>query len=338
MDEDFLLERLTEFLTRENKNPTVVFDLKPISGGASRDTWFFTSRDANYQLDLILRRDLPTQMFDQALTRAQEFKLMRLAFSQGVMVPKMHYLCEDVSALGSPFLIMQYISGVSIGTKVVHAPEFAQARKELPEQLAQQLALIHNMNLSSLDFSLPRPPENKSAAQDTIEQMWEILDTLKVNNPVWEWTLRWAQNHLPKAPRTTFIHGDFRLGNVLVDSDGLTAVIDWEFAHVGDPNEELGYICMRDWRFGNGKLHFAGISDRETFLHYYEQYSKTKVDRYAVDWWEIMGNIRWGIICLSQANRHLSGQEPSVELASLGRRSAEMQLEALRLIEQVETA
>jgi aminoglycoside phosphotransferase (APT) family kinase protein len=130
-----------------------------------------------------------------------------------------------------------------------------------------------------------------------------------------------------------FVHGDFRIGNLLVIDTGLAAVIDWEFGHIGDPDEELGYLCMRDWRFGMNQHRAAGLCDRETFLTAYEAASGRQVNRDSVDWWELMGNIRWGVICMSQANRHLSGAEKSVELASLGRRSAEMQLESLRLIE-----
>lgn len=332
-EQDLFLERLAAYLSEQAGMPTTIHDPKPLSGGASRDTWLFTAHTAQGSEQLVIRRDLPTQMFEEALTRAQEYALMDTAYRHGVQVARMLWCCTDVTVLGSPFFIMEYVPGISIGTKVVQAPELAHARTLLPNQLAQQLARIHAMPYDTLEF-LPRPPDSTGAAAATVQQMLSLLDTLGIHNPVWEWTLRWAQQHLPPQPRTTFIHGDFRLGNMLVDENGLRAVIDWEFGHVGDPNEELGYICMRDWRFGNVGQHFAGISDRETFLCAYEAHSGVTVERASVDWWELMGNIRWGIICISQANRHLSGVEPSVELASLGRRSAEMQREALRLIEQ----
>jgi aminoglycoside phosphotransferase (APT) family kinase protein len=329
---DLFVARLAQYLTEQNGVPTTIHNPKPLSGGASRDTWLFTATTPEKSEQLVIRRDLPTQMFEQALTRAQEYHLMDTAYRHGIKVAQMRYLCTDNSVLGSPFFIMAYVAGISIGTKVIHTPELAHARSLLPEQLAQQLALIHTMPYHTLDF-LPRTPLDKTPAQDVIVGMYGVLDALKVNNPTWEWTLRWAQNHLPAQERTTFIHGDYRIGNLLVDEHGLSAVIDWEFGHIGDPNEEFGYICMRDWRFGNGHLHFAGLSERERFLRAYEQASGISLNRRSVDWWEILGNIRWGIICMSQANRHLSGEESSVELVSLGRRSAEMQLEALRLIE-----
>lgn len=328
-----MMESLAAYLSEQLGQPVTIADAQPLSGGASRDTWRFTARGATLEQSLVLRRDLPTQMFDEALTRAQEFHLMRTAYEHGVKVARVRFLCEDPSVLGSPFFVMDYVHGVSIGTKVIHAPELAAARERLPQQLAEQLARIHQLPMAQLSF-LPRAPEDVPYGRYVVDQMYALLDKLGVHNPVWEWALRWAQNHLPAQTRTTVIHGDFRIGNVLVDEAGLAAVIDWEFAHIGDPHEEMGYICMRDWRFGAIDRHFAGLADRETFLQAYEAASGVPVDRQAVDWWEIMGNIRWGIICMSQANRHLSGLEPSVELASLGRRSAEMQLETLRLIER----
>ncbi len=319
---------LQAFLSTQMNVPVTLSDSKPLAGGASRDTWLFTAATPEKSERWVVRRDLPTQMFEEALTREQEFRVMDTAHQHGVKVAKVRYLCNDPSVLGGAFFVMEYMQGISIGVKVIHSPELAPARALLPEQLAEQLARIHTINTADLPFLA------HTDAQQTIAQMYTVLDALAVKSPVWEWCLRWAQRHLPQESVTGFVHGDYRIGNLLIDEGGLSAVIDWEFGHIGDPNEELAYICMRDWRFGNGKLHFAGISNRERFLTAYERYSGQTVNRKSVDWWEVMGNIRWGIICMSQANRHLSGQEPSVELASLGRRSAEMQLEALRLIER----
>jgi aminoglycoside phosphotransferase (APT) family kinase protein len=130
------------------------------------------------------------------------------------------------------------------------------------------------------------------------------------------------------------LHGDFRVGNFLVDSKGLNGIVDWEFCRMGDPLEDLAWPCLRDWRYGNGEAQLGGIGAREPFIQAYERASGRTIDRKAIDYWEILGNLRWAVTCLSQANRHLSGGDLSVELASLGRRSAEMQMEMLRLIGQ----
>jgi len=325
---------LTAYLRQQTGTPLIIEAMKPLAGGASRDTWRVAVHSDGQTRYYVLRRDLPTQMFADALTRAQEFALMQAAHETGVQVAQVRYLCEDPAVLGSPFFIMDYVPGISIGRKVLNAPELAQARTRLPGQMAQQLAAIHQIDADRADLAfLPRPDPGHSAAETVIAQTYALLDQLQVHNPTWEWALRWASRHMPPPTPATFVHGDFRIGNLLVDDNGLAAVIDWEFGHIGDPHEELGYVCMRDWRFGNGRQRFAGLGPREPFLQQYEQHSGRTVNRDAVDWWEIVGNIRWGVICLSQANRHLSGEETSVELASLGRRSAEMQLETLRLIQ-----
>jgi aminoglycoside phosphotransferase (APT) family kinase protein len=326
-----LILPLTSFLSTATRSPVTLHHAAPLAGGASRDMWLLDMEIDDERGKFVLRRDPPTQMFEQALSRAHEFAVMTAAYQAGVRVARPRWLCEDPSVLGSPFFIMEYVEGVGIGRKVVTAPELAHARAVLPEQLAAQLAIIHQIPPELFPF-LPRPPENRSPAQIALDQAYAILDDLGVHDPTFEFCLRWAERHMPVCDRMTFLHGDYRIGNLIINADGLAAVADWEFCHVGDPDEELGYPCMRDWRFGNGRLRFGGLSDRETFLQAYERHSGRTVSRDAVDFWELVGNIRWGIICLSQANRHLSGREPSVELASLGRRSAEMALESVLLI------
>jgi aminoglycoside phosphotransferase (APT) family kinase protein len=331
-EHEALFHSLQKYLSDAFGQVTLISDARPLSGGASRDTWHLSLRVGEEPRQMVLRRDLPTQMFEEALSREEEFRLMDTAYQAGVKVARVQFLCIDKRILGSDFFLMDYVPGISIGRKVVTDPALASARERLPQEMAEELARIHRMDATGLDF-LKRPTEGRSSAEESLHQTYLILDSLGVHNPVWEWTLRWAQNHLPEAKPLVFLHGDFRIGNLLVNEQGLAAVIDWEFGHLGDPDEELGYLCMRDWRFGLAQHRAAGLTDRESFLLAYEAASGRQVSRSSVDWWELMGNIRWGIICMSQANRHLSGAEKSVELASLGRRSAEMQLESLRLIE-----
>ncbi len=122
----------------------------------------------------------------------------------------------------------------------------------------------------------------------------------------------------------------------MVGPEGLVGVFDWEFAHVGDPLEDLAWPCVRSWRFGQDGLPLGGLAGLDEFLDVYERRSGRKVSRSGLRFWEIVGNLRWAVGCIAQANRHLSGQAPSIELASLGRRTAEMELELLELIEQAE--
>ena len=145
--------------------------------------------------------------------------------------------------------------------------------------------------------------------------------------------LRWLRLNAPDAPRRpAVIHGDYRLGNFIVDGSGLAAVIDWELAHGGDPVEDIGWLIIRSWRFGNDDRPVAGIGALEPFLDAYEQAGGTRPDEERLLWWEAMGNVKWAVICARQAHDHLTGARPSAELASLGRRIAEPEWDLLQLV------
>jgi aminoglycoside phosphotransferase (APT) family kinase protein len=162
------------------------------------------------------------------------------------------------------------------------------------------------------------------------------LHALGEAHPALELAIRWLRPRAPACDRPVLAHGDFRVGNLMVGPEGLVGVFDWEFAHVGDPHEELAWPTVRSWRFGQDELRLGGVGQPEAFFAAYEAAGGRPVDRAAVRYWEVMGNLRWAVGCIAQAHRHLSGQAASVELASLGRRSCEMELEVLDLIEQVE--
>jgi aminoglycoside phosphotransferase (APT) family kinase protein len=332
---DDLQHQLTAFLAEQIGSPVTISNLLPIAGGASRET---LALDLSYESDgepinhrLIVRRDMGSSMNPEALSRAQEFYLLRVAYERGVRVPQVRWLCTDPQVLA--FFVMERIDGESIGARVVRKPELAAARAVLPEHMAAQLALIHGIDPALEGVrDLPQPAGGTTAAQHALIGVRRQVAALDLHSPAVEWALRWLEQHAPAPGVHTLVHGDFRIGNLLVGADGLRAVIDWEFAHLGDPHEDLAWPCVRDWRFGNDALHVGGIGQLEPYLSAYEAASGRAVNRAAVRWWEIMGNLRWAVACLVQAQRHLSGSDPSVEFASLGRRAAEMELEYLLLI------
>lgn len=169
-------------------------------------------------------------------------------------------------------------------------------------------------------------------AQWTLAQLERNLDEIGEPHPALELGLRWLRRNAPPTKRLTFLHGDYRLGNMMVNAGGLVSVLDWEFAHLGDPYEDLAWSLVRDWRFGNDALRFAGIAQPDEFFAGYARAGGFPVDEARVHYWEVMGNVRWGVGMLNQAQRHLRGEEPNLEFASLGRRCAELELEILRLI------
>lgn len=329
-----LSQQLAEYLGTEVGSQVIVQRMEPLAGGASRESWIVDlSIDSGPHAGayaLVMRRDLHSEMQPDALDRKAEFGLLNAAYEAGIQVPQVRWYGH----LERPFFLMDRVEGESIGSRVVRLPDLDRARVALPGQMGTQLALIHGLQ-GDLD-DLPRPEADQLPALRSVARMRVLAAEIKIQNPAYELAFRWLESHAPVPQTITLVHGDFRIGNMIVGPDGLEAIIDWEFAHLGDPAEDLAWPCLRDWRFGRDELTFGGVGSREEFQAAYANAGGPAFAESAVSYWEIMGNVRWAVGCLSQAHRHLSGEDPSVELASLGRRAGEMEWEFLRLIEQTE--
>ena len=323
--------RLEAFLTAKTGAPARVGNLRQLTGGASRDTWSFDAEIDGTRLGLVLRRDLGGTITDEALSRADEFHLLEIAHGAGVLAPRPRWLCADATVLGAPFFLMDRLEGESVGRRVVREPGLAEARRRLPRQMGEQLARIHAIDPTGLAF-LPQPEPGLSPSQSAVERTAQQLWSFSEPHPVLELAIRWLRCHAPSCPAPVLVHGDFRVGNLMVGPEGLVGVFDWEFAHVGDPAEDLAWPCVRSWRFGQDKLRLGGVGDPAEFMAAYEKAGGRSIDQASLHFWEVLGNFRWAVGCIAQADRHLSGKAASVELASLGRRTAEMELELLELL------
>jgi aminoglycoside phosphotransferase (APT) family kinase protein len=327
------LARLSAFLSEQAGAAARVVAARALAGGASRDTWAVDAEVGGRRESLVLRRDLGGEIDDQALSREQEFRVLAAAHAGGVRVPRPRWLCTDPAVLGAPFFVMDRLEGESVGRRVVREPGLARARQALPQEMGEQLARVHALALDGLGF-LPRPGPGQSPALAAVERSARQLWGFGEPHPALELALRWLRARAPGCPAAVLVHGDFRVGNLMVGPEGLVGVFDWEFAHVGDPHEDLAWPGVRSWRFGQDGLRLGGVGQPEGFFEAYERAGGRPVDRAAVRYWEIVGNLRWAVGCVAQASRYLSGQAPTVEFASLGRRTCEMELELLDLIEQ----
>ncbi len=299
-----------------------VDDLRRLSGGASRETWAFTAIGSEDTLKLVLRRDPAAGI---AGSRATEFELLRAARKGGVAVPEVVFLLDTRDDLGAGF-VMRHVDGETIPRKILRDDEFSTARARLTEQCAHAAAGIHAIE----PRALPALPNQDAAAQ---LKMWEdALTSFGEPRPAFELALKWLADEIPEATPAQLVHGDFRLGNFIVGPEGLRAVLDWELAHLGDPVEDLGWLCVKSWRFGGAPV-VGGFGDAAELLGSYERAGGTPPDEARLRWWTVMGTVKWGLIARIQAETHLSGALRSVELATLGRRVAEMEWDVLALLE-----
>lgn len=298
--------------------------LTAIPGGASRQTFLIETGKER----LVLRRDPPgVQSFNPLKLEA---RVIAAAKAVGVPVPQVLRFEPEGGRFESPGLLMSHVEGTSVGPRLLHREEYAQAREVLPAQLAAALAGIHSVPPFRVD-GLPGEVDANPAAAAC--DLWEAaLDEWGYPQPALEAGLRWLRLHLPEPVEPRLVHGDFRLGNFIASEDGLSAVIDWELCHCGDPAEDLAWLCVRSWRFGNDALPAAGMGERRALLDAYEQAGGARPGPQRLRWWEAMGNLKWAVICARQAQDHLTGVRRSHELASLGRRICEPEWDLLELI------
>lgn len=275
--------------------------------------------------DLVLRAEA-TATIAESRPLNQQFELLKAAREAGVTVPRPFWYCGDAGVAGKPFYLMQRIAGEAIGIRITRMGP----QPELAATLAQELARIHTIHPpgTGLEFL---EPVGTSPAMDAIAKYRAYLDEMPEPHPVLEWTLRWLENNAPPTGETVLCHRDFRTGNYMIDDGKLTGVLDWEFAGWGDPHEDVAWFCARCWRFSAPRLEAGGIAGRDVFYGAYERASGRTLDEDRIKFWETMAHVRWAIIALQQAMRHRSGAEPSLELALIGRRLAEIEFECLNL-------
>ncbi|WP_225326405.1 MULTISPECIES: phosphotransferase family protein [unclassified Mycobacterium] len=324
-----LTAKLAAVLTSAIGADTAVENLRALTGGASRTTWAFEAVTGGQRRSLILRTGPPD---DVHAGMELEARSQAAAAAAGAPVP--HVLIADNSpaALGNPFLICDEIKGETIVRRIqrqLDAADGQAGRARLLQQCARAAAAIHRAD----------PHVAGITHEDQLDEWRQRLDDMGDTTATFEWAFRWLGAHRPEPSPTVLVHGDFRMGNLIVDGSNLAAVLDWELVHAGQAYEDLAWFCIRAWRFGApAGLGAGGLGSIESFLRAYEQASATTVDRVAFHWWLVLATLRWGVICRFQAERHLSGQHRSVELATIGRRVCETEWDLLNLLAPADDA
>lgn len=298
-----------------------VAEIRRMTGGASRETWSFDAREGSGRVrTLILQIERPGAV-NGGGTMTVEAAVQRAARSAGVPVPEVVWESTG-SPIGRPFLLLERLEGETIPRRILRAPELASARTQFAEQAGATLARIHD-----LDPAVVTGIE----AGDQLDRYARLLQELPASYPALELGLRWLERYRPAVDRNVVLHGDFRMGNLLFDRSGIAGVLDWELCHLGDPAEDLAWLCLKAWRFGS-TLPVAGLSSRDALYSTYERASGRTVDPFRIHWWEVFGNVKWAVICALQAQAHRGGLVRSVELLSLGRKVCEIEHELLGLL------
>jgi aminoglycoside phosphotransferase (APT) family kinase protein len=307
-------------LLRSGVEDIAIDNLRALTGGASRTTWAFDAVTPDERRSLILRIGPPD---DVHAGMELEARAQAAAAAAGAPVPHVLVADDSPAAVGNPFLICDEIKGETIVRRIERQLD-QTGRSRLLSQCAQALAAIHraDANLSGV------------SRENQLAEWRGRLDAMDDTTATFEWAFHWLDAHRPAPSPPHLVHGDYRMGNLIVDGSELAAVLDWELVHIGEVYEDLAWFCIRAWRFGAPTERAAGgLGSIEDFLHAYEKASGTAVDRLTFHWWLVLATLRWGVICRYQAERHLSGQTRSVELAAIGRRVCETEWDLLTLLD-----
>lgn len=316
---------------------TEIDSLVRLSGGASRETWSFDALlPGGERKPLILKRDpldeqADGQTIDGAVhlgvSRWTEGRLMQLAGEVGVPVPAVPFFLE-ADECTSPGFVMQRLEGEALGRRILREDAYALARPKLAFQCGQAAARFHNIPTDRL------PPLAYLPVAEAIAYNRDVVDSFHQPHAGFEYAFHWLAERVALAgDKVGLVHGDYRNGNLLVDGAGLAGVLDWELGHLGNPVNDLGWICIRAWRYGHYDNPVGGFGAMEDLLDGYEAGGGGRVSLEALHFWEVFGCMRWGVICMTLAFTHISGKERSVEKVAIGRRAVEGEYDMLQLVD-----
>jgi len=318
-------ERLSKLAPRLASGGVDVAAVQFLSGGASQELWRVMVRTASGETPVVLRRT-PEQRVrsDLAIPIELEAELISTAYAAGVPSPRVLHVLAPEDELGAGFF-MEHVTGEALGHKIVRDEAFATVRPRLARQCGKILARIH---------ALPRPQALPVAPiggiVDALDRQYQSEAWPR---PVFELAFRWLREKTPDDVAPRVVHGDFRTGNLLIGADGVRAVLDWELAHAGDPMEDLGWICVNSWRFGAIDNPVGGFGSREDLYAGYEAAGGGRVDPDRVHFWEVLGTLRWGVICTMSGVALREGLATGLERAMIARRASETELDLLNLLE-----
>src|ERR1700720_145919 len=297
-NEDFSA-RLQAAIARHVGAPGTIHDLNRLTGGANKTTWSFDADVAGKRAQFILQlasprandESNPLAGVSPHLIAEEDARLMIAAVKAGVPAPRVRAILNDDAGLG-PGYVTERVAGETLATKILREERFAGARATMAKQCGTILAAIHRIPVAEVPFLMKLTPAQHIAAQR------RIIEFYGFHSPALELGLKWAEQHAPQNTRHAVVHGDFRAGNFIVGEEGIRCVLDWEIGQSGDPMQDLGWVCVKTWRFG-GKKPVGGFGTREYFFKDYEKSSFFFFFFFFFFIWEAYGSVRWGIGCFS---------------------------------------
>ncbi len=309
---------IAHFVQRSLGGTATVENLQRLTSGANMESWSFNYEGQGY----VLRHSPSADLMAGRAYHHVEAAVVRAAFDAGVKAPEIVAEIETVDGLGTGYLMRRVEAEVN-PSKILSEPP-----PSLLADLARELAAIHRIPIEKLP-ALPSP-DTATLLADLKAKFIEYGG----DRPVMALAFRWLYDHLPSPVEPVLLHGDFRMGNIMVDQQGLAAVLDWELAHLGDRHQDLAFGCINSWRFGYIDRHAFGVGALEEYWTAYEKQSGVPVEPDRFRWWLVYSTLWWGICCLQMAEIWRSGIDAGLERVVIGRRASETEVDLLILLEE----
>jgi aminoglycoside phosphotransferase (APT) family kinase protein len=344
-----LESRVASYLQRVWGEPVRVADWRRYPVGLSWTTIGFTAHVGKTRsLPLVLRLGDPGGLFAPYTARPEYLVLTGMADVPSLPLPPVHAYSDDTSVLGAPFLLVGHVPGDTPmpWSRDADAPEVPQS---LADDFADALAAIHAFDwvgseLAGLQGNVP--PQDVAVTQ---VRHWAChAGLLQANSedgdlaasepahPQMHYAMRWLEAHAPSAERVAVVHGDYRVGNFLQQGGRITAILDWETVHLGDPHEDLAWALSR--AFAAGTTRVGGLFDREAFLDRYQARSGIRIRPGVLRYYDVFVQFKIAAMQAGARRRVNGGRASDVRTAVLGFQLPAALLTLNRLIAQAEGA
>lgn len=313
---------LTRALARVGLAPPA--NIIRLTGGATMESWRFSSDEEEF----VLRRAPSAAMMEgRAIGHDTEAAVIRAVHARGVRAPEVLVELEDADGLGTGF-VMRALRGTPDPRVILAQNDDDLVAFDLCADIAIELAEIHRTPLDSL----PALPRLEPA--DGVAGLREQFEEAGADRPVVALALQWLCQNLPDPIEPVLVHGDYRLGNLLVEGSTLTGVLDWELAHLGDHHEDLAYGCMTVWRFSRPDRPAYGLGTLGDISIEYASLYGREVDPDRFRWWLVYRTCWWALGCWKMGATWREGTDRTLERAIISRRTSEQELDLLMLLEE----
>ncbi len=305
-----LAERLHAFLTAQVPEATDIRidELTPVSGGNARKAYSFNAvmGEENGHIDIpcIMLMQAGAGQLDSDITA--EFRVLEALHGSGVPAPQSLWLDADGQALGAPAVILERVSG-DTDFLALRAPEPAGRNRAVALAFADTAARLHTAPTDRLGFLGATTRETTAAEQVAI---WEaqFLKQRMEPHPAIAFAFQWLKAHTPVAERISLVHGDYRLGNFLFEGETITALLDWEMAHLGDPAEDIAWAYRSLW---TPEMHVP-INE---FVARYHAAGGPTIRPENLLFYRLFGEIKHAVISITAARSFADGRTNNLRLA-----------------------